>query len=119
MLYLFLAVVVACGLWFRRNVAWAILALTTLLSACAVGGSSTLPPVHIPQDQVREVCWEPPNPHGDADAIDTTDTTDTGDVGKFFVFVNDKDVVYSKNRWGFAGAVREGGFIFKLQIATG
>ena len=111
MLYLFLVVFVAIALRFRRNVAPALLALTTLLSACAVvGGSSTLPPVHIPQEQVREICWEPPNPHDDADTIDTTDT---GDVGKFFVFINDKDVVYSKNRWGFAGAVREGGFIYK------
>ncbi len=112
MLYLLVVVFAAVALRFRRNVAPAILALVTLLSACSVvGGSSTLPPMHIPQEQVREVCWEPPNPEGDDD---TMDTTDTGDVGKFFMIVNDKDVIYSKNRWGFAGAIRDGGFIFKV-----
>lgn len=110
MLYLFVVAFVAIALRFRHRRTCVILCFATLLSACAVGGSSTLPLLHIPQEQVREICWEPPNPEGDDDP---TDTTDTGDVGKFFVLINGKDVIYSKNRWGFAGAVRQGGFIYK------
>ncbi len=109
----FLVVVFATiGLWFRRNVAWAILCFAFLLSACSVaGGSSMLPPMHIPQSRVHEVCWKP----SELDAVaDTTDTTDTGETGEYFVLVDGEGAaVSSKNRHAFAREIKAGGFIYK------
>jgi hypothetical protein len=115
MLFLFavlFALFAAFGLLLRRNLAPAILALVTLLSACSVGGgSSTLPPFHVPQNRVHEVCWKA----SELDAVaDTIDTTDTGDTGEYFVLVDgDGAAISSKNRHAFAREIKAGGFIYK------
>ena len=102
MVYLFLAVVVAFGLQFGHRRTSIILCFATLLSACAVGGSSTMPPLRIPQEQVREVCWQPTN-------------FDEGMAGEYFVIGRENDPPISdKQRPGFDWAVADGALIYKF-----
>jgi hypothetical protein len=102
----------ALGRSFRRKQAWLIACVAGLSSACSItDGPSTLPPVHIPQERVRDVCWKPSELDADTDTIDTTDT---GDVGEYFVLVNHTGpAISSKKRIAFGQEVHAGAFIYK------
>ena len=103
MRYVNVVLFASLGQWFQRNLAWFVVCFATLLSACSIADSaSTMPPLNVPQEKVRAVCWQPSD-------------IDEQVAGEYFVIGRENDPPISNNqRPAFDWAVADGALIYKF-----
>ena len=86
------------GRWWAAVTLWLALVVIVFSAAGCAPAIIKMAPLQVPQGQVREVCWDPPE-------------KGTGD--EYFVFPGNSDEAVSESREAFLPEVRNGGLIFK------
>jgi hypothetical protein len=91
------------GRWWALVTLWLAISVIAFSAVGCVPEGMPMAPLQVPQGQVREVCWDPPE-------------KGTGD--QYFVFAGNSDEAVSESREAFLTELRNGALIFKYVPGT-